>query len=71
MLVLVDSTGKEISIPKKNIESRCESESSLMPENFGEIISPADFNDLMSYLLSKALTLPPERGSASRSGSKP
>ena len=53
LLILADSTGKEISIPKKNIETRRESELSLMPENLGEIVSPADFNNLMAYLLSQ------------------
>jgi len=53
MVVLADSTGKEVSVPKKQIQERRQSETSLMPENFGEIIPPEDFNNLMSYLLSK------------------
>jgi putative heme-binding domain-containing protein len=53
MVVLADSTGKEVSIPKKQIEERKQSETSLMPENFGEVISQEDFNNLMAYLLSK------------------
>jgi putative heme-binding domain-containing protein len=53
LVVLAESTGKEISIPKKNITSRRESETSLMPDNFGELITPEDFNHLMAYLLSK------------------
>jgi len=53
MVVLADSTGKEISIPKKQIQERRQSETSLMPENFGELIPPDDFNNLMAYLLSK------------------
>jgi putative heme-binding domain-containing protein len=52
VLVLADSSGKEISILKANIKSRFESESSLMPENFGEIIKPEDFDKLMAFLLS-------------------
>jgi hypothetical protein len=51
--VLADSTGKEISLRKKEVTERRESETSLMPENFGELLSEADFNDLMAYLLSK------------------
>ncbi len=54
MVVLADSTGKEVSIPKKQIQERRQSETSLMPENFGEIISPEDFNSLMAFLLSKS-----------------
>jgi putative heme-binding domain-containing protein len=53
VIVFVDSTGKEISVPKKDIESRVESQSSLMPDNFSEAIPLADFNNLMAFLLSK------------------
>ncbi len=53
LLVVADSTGKEISLPRKNIESRKESELSLMPENLAEIIAPADFSNLMAYLLAQ------------------
>jgi putative heme-binding domain-containing protein len=53
LLILADSTGKEISVPLKNIESRHESETSLMPENFADVIAPEDFNHLMAFLLSK------------------
>lgn len=53
IVVLADSTGKEISIPRKQIAERRESNTSLMPENFGELLSEKDLNDLMAYLLSK------------------
>jgi putative heme-binding domain-containing protein len=52
-VVLADTTGKEISIPKKQIAAQRESEISLMPENFGELLSESDLNDLLTYLLSK------------------
>ena len=52
-VVLADSTGKEITIAKNQIQERRQSETSLMPENFGELIPPEDFNNLMGYLLSK------------------
>ena len=55
LLVIADSTGKEISIPKKGIESRRESETSLMPANFGDIIPEKEFQDLMAFLLSKGV----------------
>ena len=55
LLVIADSTGKEISIPKKQIESRRESETSLMPANFGDIIPEKEFQDLMAFLLSKGV----------------
>jgi len=53
MVVLADSTGKEIAVARNQIAERRESEISVMPENFGELLSEADFNDLMAYLLSK------------------
>jgi putative heme-binding domain-containing protein len=52
LVVFADATGKEISIPKAEIVERRQSQNSLMPDNFGELISPGDFNDLLSYLLS-------------------
>jgi putative heme-binding domain-containing protein len=61
VLVLADSTGKEISLAKKDVQERRESETSLMPENFGEILAPEDFNHLMAYLLSKASSAPKQR----------
>jgi putative heme-binding domain-containing protein len=54
MVVLADSTGKEISIPKKEIKERRESESSLMPDNFSEVIPTKDFDNLIAFLLSKS-----------------
>jgi len=54
-LVFADNTGKEITVSKKEIKTRNESKFSLMPDNFGEVIPQADFNDLMAYLLSKTV----------------
>ena len=53
MVVLADSTGKEVSIAKKDIKERRESESSLMPDNFGDVIAPEEFNHLISFLISE------------------
>jgi putative heme-binding domain-containing protein len=55
LMVIADSTGKEISVPKKQIESRRESETSLMPANFDDIIPENEFQDLMAFLLSKGV----------------
>jgi putative heme-binding domain-containing protein len=52
-LVLAQSSGKEISIPKKDVQERRESETSLMPDNFSEAIPKAEFNNLLAFLLSK------------------
>jgi putative heme-binding domain-containing protein len=54
LLILADSTGKEISIPKKQIEARRESETSLMPENFGDVLSGADLDHLLTFLFSSS-----------------
>jgi hypothetical protein len=41
-----------VTIDKSKISRRVESKLSLMPSNFGEVIPAADFDDLLSYLLS-------------------
>jgi hypothetical protein len=51
MLVLAESTGKEISVPKAGVKERRESETSLMPDNLADIVPPDDFNDLLAFLL--------------------
>ncbi|MGV3772635.1 MAG: PVC-type heme-binding CxxCH protein [Verrucomicrobiales bacterium] len=53
VLVLADSTGKELTVPIKEIEKRRESESSLMPENFGEVLTADDLKNLLSFLMSR------------------
>jgi putative heme-binding domain-containing protein len=53
VIVLADSTGKELSIPKGTIMERHESDVSLMPENFGDLLSQEDFSNLMAFLLGK------------------
>jgi putative heme-binding domain-containing protein len=53
-LVLADSTGKEVRVQKNQVAQRKESDTSLMPENFGELLTADEFNDLMAYLLSSS-----------------
>jgi hypothetical protein len=43
LVVLAESTGKEISVPKKEIAERHESDTSPMPENFGIFLSREEF----------------------------
>jgi putative heme-binding domain-containing protein len=50
-VVIADSTGKEVTLQKSQISRQVESKLSLMPSNFGEVIPPADFDDLLAYLL--------------------
>ena len=52
-VVFVDATGKEIPIAKSDIEKRTESTLSLMPDNFSDAIPLQDFNNLLTFLLSK------------------
>jgi putative heme-binding domain-containing protein len=58
MVIIAQSSGKEISVPRKDIKERRTSQSSLMPDNFGEAIPKADFNDLIGFLLSKNVKPP-------------
>jgi putative heme-binding domain-containing protein len=52
VLVFADTAGKEITVQKSEIAARRESELSLMPSNFGDLLSAEQFNDLMAFLLS-------------------
>jgi putative heme-binding domain-containing protein len=54
MVVVAQPTGQETSIPKKDIVARRESELSLMPDNFAQILGPKDFNNLLAFLVSKS-----------------
>ena len=51
VLVFVDPLGKEITVPKKEIAERRESQLSLMPSNFSEALPVGEFYDLMAFLL--------------------
>lgn len=51
VLVFVDTQGKEVTVPKKEIAERRESQLSLMPGNFGEALTAEEFYDLMAFLL--------------------
>ncbi len=57
-VVLADAAGKEISIPQQRIKERRESESSLMPDNFGDVLAVEDFNNLIAFLLLKGSKAP-------------
>ena len=52
-LVLADLTGQEQGVAKADVQNRQETETSLMPPVFGDVIPPAELNDLLAYLLSK------------------
>ncbi len=52
VMVFANMAGQEFSVPKEEIAERKASDYTLMPDNFGERLSQADFNALLSYLLS-------------------
>lgn len=51
LMVFADNSGKEFTVSKKDIAERTASKFTLMPDQFSTIISPADFNSLIAYLL--------------------
>ncbi len=53
VLIMADDKGKEVRIPKKEIEEKRISPLSPMPANIAEAISEKDFYDLFSYLLTQ------------------
>ncbi|MGE3316387.1 MAG: PVC-type heme-binding CxxCH protein [Planctomycetaceae bacterium] len=52
-VVLVDNQGKEFTVPSREIDERQKSPNSLMPANVAEIMTEAEYYDLVSFLLSK------------------
>ncbi len=56
LVIYAEATGKELSVPKKNIKSRRPSDLSLMPDNFADTIPANEFNDLITFLLTKTAT---------------
>jgi putative heme-binding domain-containing protein len=50
-LVLADQSGNEFKLNITEIESQTPVKSTLMPDNFGEVLGQEDFNRLMTYLL--------------------
>jgi putative heme-binding domain-containing protein len=53
LIVLADAAGKEVAVDRSKVARRAESSLSLMPGNFGEVLSVEEFNDLMAFLVSK------------------
>jgi putative heme-binding domain-containing protein len=52
VLVLADDKGKEVRVPKKQVDEKVVSQQSPMPANFAEL-PEKDFYDLMAYLLTQ------------------
>ena len=51
-VVLIDSQGREISVPLDSVARRTPSRLSPMPANFSETLGEEQFRDMLSYLLS-------------------
>jgi putative heme-binding domain-containing protein len=51
VIVFGDLTGKEFSIPKKDIVEQTASRYTIMPDHFGTTLSQKEFNVLLTYLL--------------------
>ncbi len=49
--VFADVSGKEFSVPKKEIAEKTASKFTLMPDQFSTILTQQDFNSLIAYLL--------------------
>ncbi len=53
VLVLADNLGKEVRVPKDKVDERSVSPLSPMPANLADLVSRADFDRLMAYLLTQ------------------
>jgi putative heme-binding domain-containing protein len=53
LLVLANPAGQEFTVPKREVAARQTRDTSLMPENFGDLLSEPEFNDLLAFLLAQ------------------
>ena len=53
VLIVADSQGKEVRVPKSSVDERATSPLSPMPANLVDQIAEGDFYSLMAFLLSK------------------
>jgi putative heme-binding domain-containing protein len=51
VIVMADALGKDVRVPKADVEDRKVSLLSPMPANLPEVIKEKDFHDLMAFLL--------------------
>ena len=49
--VFADAQGKEFAVESKRIKKRTESQLSLMPANWGELMTQEEFGDLLAFLM--------------------
>lgn len=60
VLVMADNQGKEIRVPLEEIDQREVSKLSPMPANVPDLVTEAEFYDLLSFLLSQRVAAPAE-----------
>lgn len=53
LLVFADLTGKEFTVDKEKVAEQKPSPFTLMPDNFSNVLSEADFSDLLAFLLNE------------------
>jgi putative heme-binding domain-containing protein len=53
-LVFSDATGKEFTVNRREVEEQRQSENSLMPDGFAEVLPEQDLHDLLAFLLQQA-----------------
>jgi putative heme-binding domain-containing protein len=56
VFVLADAQGKEVRVSKTSVEERTVSQLSPMPANFADQVPPADFNQLIAFLLAQRVS---------------
>ncbi|HET6575617.1 MAG TPA: c-type cytochrome, partial [Fimbriiglobus sp.] len=61
VLVLADAAGKEVRVPRADVEKRTTTTLSPMPANFDTAIPEADFHHLLAYLLEQRAKDSPAR----------
>lgn len=50
-ITVVDTQGKELRVPREDVETQDQSPLSIMPDNFGEVLSAEARRDLLAFLL--------------------
>lgn len=53
LLIFTEASGQEIAVDQSEVLERHQSTSSLMPEVFGDLLTPSDFQNLMAFLLAQ------------------
>ena len=62
VLIVADAQGKEVRVPRSQVDERSASSLSPMPANLVDQIAEGDFYSLMAFLLSRRATAAPAAG---------